>query len=212
MKKRLPVSLFLLCLPLCSLSQAPTPEVPIASLTATAAPAAEDPAHNELRAVRDGVLAAIKKGDIEAELAFLHPNVVVTWQNAEVSRGREGVRAYLDRMLEGPGKIVESYSVDLDVDELSILYGGDTALSWGKSREHIGMAHERSLDYPGRWSATLVREGGQWLIANLHVSTNIFANPLLEATKKVFFIAGGIAIVIALVLGYFWGRRRKAAP
>jgi len=194
MKRWLAVSLFLLlCLPLLAQSQAPT---------------TEDPAHNELRAVRDGVLAAIRKGDIEAELQFLHPNVVVTWQNAEVSRGREGVRAYLNRMLNGPNKVVDRYSADLDVDELSILYGGDTAISWGKSHEHIGMTNGRNLDYPGRWSATLVKEGNQWLIANLHVSTNIFANPLLEITKKVFFTAGGIAIVVALALGYFWGRRK----
>lgn len=161
--------------------------------------------------MRDGVLAAIKKGDIEAELAFLHPNVVVTWQNAEVSRGRDGVRAYLNRILNGPDKLVSSYSADLEVDELSILYGGDTALSWGKSREHIGMVKGSSLDYPGRWSATLVKEGDQWLIANLHVSTNIFENPLLGTVKRVMYSATAIAIVIAIALGYFWGRSRGRA-
>lgn len=134
---------------------------------------------------------------------------MVTWQTAEVSRGREGVRTYLNRMLNGPDKVVDTYSVDLDVDGLSILYGGDTAISWGKSREHVGMANGRNLDYPGRWSATLVKEGNQWLIANLHLSTNIFANPLLEIIKRVAFMAGAIAIVIALALGYFWGRRKK---
>lgn len=156
------------------------------------------------------MLAAIKKGDIEAQIQFLHPNVVVTWQNAEVSRGRDGVRAYLNRMLNGPDKVVSSYNADLEVDELSLLYG-DTALSWGKSREHIGLAKGRSLDYPGRWSAMLVKENGQWLIANLHVSTNIFENPLIETMKKVMYAAGGICIVIAIALGYWWGRSRARA-
>src|SRR6185503_13619553 len=90
----------------------------------------EDPAHNELRALREGMLDAIRKGDIEKQLGYLHPNVVVTWQNAEVSRGREGVRKYLDRMLTGPNKKVSSYNVDLTVDELTILYGGDTGVSF----------------------------------------------------------------------------------
>src|SRR5262245_15771665 len=120
--------------------------------------ATEDPAHNELRALRDGLLDAIKKGDIERELTYLHPNVVVTWQNAEVSRGRDGVRAYLDRMLNGPGKIVSDYKLDLNVDELTILYGGDTGISFGSSREHIGLATGTNIDYPARWSATLVKE------------------------------------------------------
>src|SRR4051794_17950814 len=98
MKRWPPVSLFLLlCLPLLAQSQAPT---------------TEDPAQAELRALRDGVVAAIRKGDIEAELQFLHPNVVVTWQNAEVIRGREGVRTYLNRMRNGPEKMVDSYRAD----------------------------------------------------------------------------------------------------
>src|SRR4030095_10162279 len=85
--------------------------------------AQEVPAHNELRAVRDGLLAGKNSGDIEAHLAFLHPNVVVTWHNAEVSRGRDGVRKYLDRMLHGPSKVVEKFGADVKVDELSIIYG-----------------------------------------------------------------------------------------
>src|SRR5206468_13104619 len=134
--------------------------------------------HNELRAVRDGLLDAIAKGDIERQLTFLHPNVVVTWHNAEVSRGHDGVRTYLNRMLTGPNKIVASYSAELNVDELSILYG-NTAISWGSGIEHFKLANGTSFDLPARWSATLVKDNGKWLIANLHASDNLFDNPML---------------------------------
>jgi ketosteroid isomerase-like protein len=173
--------------------------------------ATEDPAHNELRALRDGLLAAIKKGDIEQELTYLHPNVVVTWQNAEVSRGREGVRAYLNRMLNGPSKIVNDYQLDLNVDELTILYGGDTGISFGGSREHFGLAAGQSLDYPARWSATLVKEDGKWLVASLHASTNLFENPFVGQMKKIVYVAAGGALVAGLIVGWLIGRRRKAA-
>jgi ketosteroid isomerase-like protein len=173
--------------------------------------ATEDPAHNELRALRDGLLAAIKKGDIEQELTYLHPNVVVTWQNAEVSRGREGVRAYLDRMLNGPSKIVNDYKLDLNVDELTILYGGDTGISFGSSREHIGLAAGQSLDYPARWSATLVKEDGKWLVASLHASTNLFENPLAGSMKRLMYLASGGTLLAGLIIGWLIGRRRKAA-
>src|SRR5262245_21434348 len=68
--------------------------------------AGEDPAHQELRQLRDGLLAAMNKGDIDTALTYLHTNVVITWHNAEVSRGHEGVRAYNSRVMTGPNKIV----------------------------------------------------------------------------------------------------------
>jgi ketosteroid isomerase-like protein len=196
MKKWITVLALLLLAPLPALSQES---------------ATEDPAHNELRALRDGLLDAIKKGDVERELTYLHPNVVVTWQNAEVSRGRDGVRAYLDRMLKGPSKIVSDYSFDLNVDELTILYGGDTGISFGTSKEHIGLATGTNIDYPGRWSATLVKEDGKWLVASLHASSNLFDNPFLGAAKRLMYIVAAVTLVAGLIVGWLIGRRRKAA-
>lgn len=183
----------------------------LASLFILTAVAAEDPAHNELRAVRDGLLAGMKKGDIEAQLAYLHTNVVVTWHNAEVSRGHEGVRKYLDRMLKGSNKVVEKFSADVTVDELSILYGGDTAIAFGSAQEHFTLAGGRQFDFTGRWSATLVKEGGKWLIANLHTSDNIFDNPLLNAAKRMLVWAGIGAGIAGLLIGWLLGRRGRRA-
>lgn len=152
------------------------------------------------------MLAAIKKGDIDKELTYLHPNVVVTWQNAEVSRGREGVRKYLQGKM---GAVVESYSADLNADELSILYGGDTAVSWGSANEHMKLKDGTDLAFTSRWSATLVKENGQWLVANLHASTNLFDNPMLSFAKRMMYIAAGVALLLGLVAGVVIGRRRK---
>ena len=183
----------------------------LASLFILTAVAAEDPAHNELRAVRDGLLAGMKKGDIEAQLAYLHTNVVVTWHNAEVSRGHEGVRKYLDRMLKGSNKVVEKFSADVTVDELSILYGGDTAIAFGSAQEHFTLAGGRQFDFTGRWSATLVKEGGKWLIANLHTSDDLFDNPLLNAAKRMLVWAGIGAGIAGLLIGWLLGRRGRRA-
>ncbi len=174
-----------------------------------AARAQEDPAHNELRAVRDGLVAGMNAGDIDAQLAFLHPNVVVTWHNAEVSRGRDGVKKYLDRMLQGPSKIVEKFGAEVDVDELSILYGGDTALAFGSAREYFSLTTGQSFDFTGRWSATLVKDDGRWLVANLHTSDNIFDNPLLNAAKKGLWGIGAVGLFVGVVGGWLLGRRGR---
>lgn len=182
--------------------------VPVA---AQAPPPSDEAVHNELRALRDGLLDAMSKGDIERELTYLHPNVVVTWHNAEVSRGRDGVRTYLNRMLTGPDKVVESYKADVTVDELTILYGGDIGVSFGSGVEHFKMTSGRTFDLPARWSATLVKEGDRWLIANLHVSDNLFDNPLLNMAKRTAGWVGGIGLALGLIIGFFLGRRRKGA-
>jgi ketosteroid isomerase-like protein len=175
------------------------------------APSKDEAVHNELRALRDGMLAAIKKGDIDAQLVYLHPNVVVTWQNGELSRGRDGVRAYLNRTLHGAGKVVDSYSTEVNVDELTILYGGDTGISFGSALDHFNLTSGTSLDVPSRWSATLVNESGKWLIGSVHSSTNLFDNPLLSAAKQLAYIAGGAGLVLGLVAGFLLGRRKRAA-
>jgi uncharacterized protein (TIGR02246 family) len=176
-----------------------------------AAPASDEAVHNELRALRDGLLDAMRKGDIERELTFFHPNAVVTWHNAEVSRGRDGIRKYLTRMLQGPDKAVDSFGADVNVDELTILYGGDTGIAFGSAVEHFKLASGRSFDLPARWSATMVKEDGRWLIANLHASDNLFDNPLLNGAKRTVGWAAGIALAIGLVLGFLLGRRRRTA-
>jgi uncharacterized protein (TIGR02246 family) len=172
-------------------------------------PAQEDPAHNELRAVRDGMLAAMNSGDIEAQLRFLHPNATITWHNAEVSRGHEGVRGYLNRMLNGPSKVVERFGAEVNVDELSILFGGDTAIAFGSADEHFTLTGGRTFDFTGRWSATLVKENGKWLVANLHTSDNIFDNPLLNRAVSALWWVGGGALLIGLFAGWLIGRRRR---
>lgn len=177
----------------------------------TPSPPSDEAVHNELRAFRDGLLAAMNKGDVESELAYFHPNAVVTWHNAEVSRGREGIRSYLNRMLQGPNKVAASYKADVNVDELTILYGGDTGISFGSAVEHFKLANGKTLDLPARWSATLVKEGGKWLIANLHASDNLFDNPLLALAKRTAYWAGGIALLVGLLIGWFLGGRRGRA-
>src|SRR4051812_7027966 len=108
--------------------------------------ATENPAHQELRQLRDGLVAAMNKGDLEGTLKFLHTNCVITWHNAEVSRGHEGVRAYFNRVMTGPNKIVESFHCQPTVDELTILYGDNVGICYGSSDEHFKLSTGKDLN------------------------------------------------------------------
>jgi ketosteroid isomerase-like protein len=178
----------------------------------TPAAPAENPAHQELRQLRDGLLEAMNKADLEGTLKYFHTNCVVTWHNAEVSRGHDGMRAYFNRVMTGPNKIVDSFNCSVNVDELTILYGesDNVGICFGSSNEHFKLANGKNLDVKGRWTATLVKEDGHWLVASLHVSTNLFDNVMLDMAKKTAMVAAIISLVAGVVVGWLVGRQRKA--
>ena len=164
----------------------------------------EDPAHNELRALRSQVTEAITSGDVDRTLSYIHPNVVVTWQNHEVVRGHQGLRDFMQRT----GKdAFRGYKVLPTPDDLTILYGGDTGVSFGSSVGQYRLLG-RTFEFTNRWTATVVKENGRWLLASYHVSNNVLDNPLLNAATRALFVAAGIGAIVGLALGFVVGRRR----
>jgi len=60
-------------------------------------------------------------------------STLVTWGAAlfywAEEGANEGVRDYWNTMMTGPDRVVAGFRMDLTVDELTILYGGDTGLA-----------------------------------------------------------------------------------
>jgi hypothetical protein len=112
------------------------------------------------------------------------------------------VREDLVSKTEGPDAIVESFSVDPTVKELSFLYGEDTAIAYGDATSHFLLADGRALDVGGPWTASMVKDGDRWLIAAFHSSTGMFDNPLLAAMQRFALWGIAIAAVVGLVLGW----------
>jgi ketosteroid isomerase-like protein len=181
---------------------------PVILSAQTAGMSPEDPVHNELRALHAQIVEAISAGDIDRILSHVHPNVVVTWQNLEVCRGHQGVREFFNRM----GKdAFRGYKVPPTPDELTILYGGDTGISFGRS---VGQYKLLGKEYElvNRWTATLVKENGRWLLASYHVSNNTLDNPLVSVAKRALYWVAGVALLIGVGFGMLVSRRRRAGP
>jgi ketosteroid isomerase-like protein len=167
-----------------------------------AEPGDEDPIHEELRTLRNGLIEAYNKDDIDQLLSYCHPNVIATWPNGEVSAGPEAVRAYYDRMMKGPNRVVAKLTADPQPDELSVLHGGTTAISRGKMNDRYQLTDGMNFDLNSRWSATAVKEGDKWLVASFHSSVNVFDNSILRMTvQRTLLWSGGIALVLGLVVG-----------
>jgi uncharacterized protein (TIGR02246 family) len=163
----------------------------------------EDPAHQELRALKEHILEAFNKKDIDTMLKYVHPNVVVTWQDARVSRGHDGIRNYYKEMLEGPNRRVQSVTARANVDELTILYGDSNGLAFGTLDQDFTLTDGRVFPLNSRWTAHVVKDdNGQWVVSGLHASANIFDNGVLHlALRKTALWTGIGAGVGGLVVG-----------
>lgn len=167
-----------------------------------------EPPQAAIHALRETMVEAINKADFDAMTACLHPDVVITYQNAEVARGREAVKAYQLKMTAGPDAVIASFRAAVKQDALTILPGGATALATGSSVETYDMLHGADLILNGRWTATLAKADGQWLVAALHCSADLFKNPVVEATKKAGTTASIGSVIIGLIAGWLIGRKR----
>jgi len=164
------------------------------------APATEDPAHAELRTLRTEIVDAFKKKNIDRLLACMHKDVVVTLQNAEVCEGHQEVKDFHERMSEGENRSVQSQETTFQVDDLSILYGEDTAIARGSIQDGFKLTAGMDFQLSSRWTATLVKEEGRWLVASFHASTNMFDNGVSDLMLKWNSIkVGGMALLAGIV-------------
>jgi ketosteroid isomerase-like protein len=183
----------------------------------------QEATHAELRALRGALWEAWQHRDLDALLNHVAPNVVVTWQNSEVSRGPDGLRKFYNEVLNGRDRVVSNVASTLKVDELSILYGNETAIAFGSIHDDLTLNHSIAraaflgtgnvLALDSRWTATLVKIGGQWKVASYHVSTDAFSNPILSmaiaAGKRSAIFAGVGGLVVGAILVWFFLRRRS---
>ncbi len=166
----------------------------------------EDPAHDELRALREGVKEAVNNNKLDDLLTFVHPDVVVIWHNAEISRKHQGVKDYYAKVLTGEDAILKSFKIDPEVKELTILHGDDTGIVYGTVVCHYEMKDGRKFDIEGPWNATLVKTDEGWKIAAFHASVGLFDNPLAQAAQSALIwacvMAGGICLFLGFVIAW----------
>ena len=186
--------------------------VSLAARAAVAPPPASADATAAITALREGLIDSFAKADIDRLLTFLDPDVVVTWQNAEVCRGPEAVRAYYQRMMTGPDRIVREVKATPEVIGRQVY--GDWAISWGNLRDHFVLTDGSNLPFNTVFTATIAKRGDRWLVRGFHASVNAFDNPVLgTAMKKVAWRVGVGSLAMGLLIGFILGRLfRRNAP
>ena len=179
-----------------------------------ARPVTENDPTAAITALRTELVDSFNKGDVNRLLVHVDPDVVVTWQNAEVCRGPEAVRKYYDRMMTGPDRVVTRLSANPVVDDRHVY--GDWAVSWGNLHDTYVLKDGSEFKFDSRFTATIARRGSEWKVTSFHASINAFENPILGiVARRVGVWTGVIVGLVALAAGGMGGylvARRRSVP
>lgn len=165
----------------------------------------------ELDKFRDDLFHAFNTGDYPAMLEkYCHKDIIATWQDGTTSEGHAGVIAEFDKLKQ----FIDKMTVDATTDKRLILNDGNLVISSGEMRDHYELGRGPSVNLNSRWSATLIKDNGRWLLASFSASTNAFENEvvslyLTSQTYTVSAIAGLIGIGIGLMLSRRMNRRGR---
>lgn len=167
--------------------------------------------HNELRALRDRLVAGVNDKDPDAIMADLDDEILFTAMNNEVVHGKKEAMSYYEKMMVGSQRIVKDMSLTVEVDDLAVLLAeGDVAMAAGQSVAFFDMMVGDSFEVPLRWTATLNNTDDGWKVASIHFSANIFDNPLMGGLELFAYAIAGILLILGMIIGVFIGRRRKS--
>ena len=166
--------------------------------------------------MRDALVEALNKQDPDLLLQNVTEDAVLTWQDAQVSRGHQGLRAYFDRMMKGPGRVVESVTTSAQTDERTRLYGPDkdSGVAFGSLEQDFRLTDGTSFHLSSRWTAHVTKDAGKWKVSAFHASGNLFDNPVLQlAARRTAAWTAGVALPVGFLLGLagMWAvsRRRR---
>ena len=169
-------------------------------------PHAED--RQQMRAILADLEKALNAHDFDQAVRHLDENAVITYYNAEVTQGHEEGRKYFNRMLKDAAAVVKEYSLTGEVSAPAVFHG-NTAVAYGTTEEYFKLTEGLKFVLHGRWTTTLQKKDAGWKIIALHLSTNLFDNPLLNNAKRLYWIIGGAAFAAGLLLMFMFCRGRR---
>lgn len=180
--------------------------------TPTFADDAREADRQQLLAILSDITHGINDAKIELMTRHIDETAVVTWLNAETSKGPEGVRSYFERMVgNGPDSVLSKYVTTPKLDQQARFYG-DVAVANGTTEDQFTPHRRAAFTFSSRWTATLLKKDGEWKIVSLNLSTNAFNNALTKELEQyaLYTGAGGVAGGMLLVgIGCFLRRRKS---
>lgn len=168
----------------------------------------------DIIALRGKVAAAISRQDTRMLMECLARDFAFTAVNQVLVTNATQLEELFDRMFRSDKSILISVKTDLKLDIPPRFLDANTGMCYGSSRDICFMRSGKEVEMDTRWSATLVKEDGNWKVAMLHVGTDFLDNPVLDGLEKyasIFGIGAGIGgLLLGFALGALGSRNRQS--
>lgn len=164
----------------------------------------DDPAEAITR-IRTELVEAFNKGDVDAMAKHFDPDIVAVWQDGEVCHGPAEIKAYYQKLMGGPDKLIAKATTNPQVDGRHLY--GDVAVSYGRFNDSYELTSGSKLTLDSKFTSTLAKRDGVWKVVSFHASGDMFKNDIVTmAVKKTALWAGVTAGVAGIALGLLIGR------
>ena len=171
-------------------------------------PHADD--RKELLKVFREIEASINAQSVDRMVTQMASDATVTWLNGEVSRGHEEIKGYYNKMVRGEKRILDKYVTAAKVGAPAKFYGnGEVAVADGTTEDEFFPVARGPFRLSSNWTATCAKVDGQWKVVALHLSSNVFTNPLMDEAKGAVWYAASGALAGGFVLGWIMSRFRR---
>jgi uncharacterized protein (TIGR02246 family) len=171
--------------------------------------------HAALRQLRDKAAAAINNLDGKALAPCFAKEFAFTTVNQTVITNQTQFQEFFDRMFHAPDALVTGMKTEATADILTRFLDENTGVCYGFTKDTYTLKSGGSVTMSNRWSATVVKEDGEWKVALAHVGTDFMNNPVLDraaaAAKKLALGVGLGGLVVGFVFGRLTGGGKKAA-
>jgi hypothetical protein len=197
---------FALAMTICALLGTP-------AAVAQQSPQAAD--HEALRKLKTDVVNAINTRNLGSIDVLLNKPFMATVITQDSFTDPTKLKAYFDDLFTRRFLRIDKLQMEAEADDSAQIYTGTFAVARGGTKERYELADGRSFTLDGRWTATALKDGGQWKVLTLHTGINFLDNPVLGAIERsTLYVAAGACAAGALVgfLVGFFVRRRRAKP
>jgi len=184
------------------------PLLALRAFAADADPHTED--RKELIKVFREIEASINAQSVDRMVTQMAPQATVTWLNGEVSRGHDQIKEYYNKMVKGEKRILDKYTTAAKVAAPAKFFGnGEVAVADGTTEDEFFPVSRGPFRLSSNWTATCAKIDGQWKVVALHLSSNVFTNPLIDEAKGAVWYAASGCLAGGFVLGWIMARFRR---
>jgi uncharacterized protein (TIGR02246 family) len=150
--------------------------------------------HQALRQLRANVMTAVSNQDIKVLATYFAKDFVFVSADQTVITNREGLTAYYARLFTAATAPIAKIQTAIDADILTRFTDPNTGYCYGSSLTTYNLKSGRMMRMKERWTATVVREAGEWRIAAAHVGVDFLDNPYLRTRTLSIWQKMGIGL------------------